>query len=123
MIQVTPTTPIFVHTGFIDFRKGIDGLCGVCKYELSQDPMSGALFVFRSRNMKSLKILVYDGQGFWVFHKRLSRGQLKWWPNTDARICYELLAQELYVLIWNGSLNEISLQKNWKDVDKKRILS
>jgi len=49
-----------------DFRKGIDGLCRVCREALSSDPFSGTVFVFRSRRGTAIKILAYDGQGFWL---------------------------------------------------------
>lgn len=97
----------------MDFRKGIDGLCGVCKEQMEKDPMSGALFVFSNRSRKSLKILVYDSQGFWIFHKRLSRGSFKWW-RTGERISAELRASELAVLIWNGNPDLAAPQSEWK---------
>ena len=47
-------------------RKGIDGLAALCKARLAEDPFSGSVFVFRSRRATSIKVLVYDGQGFWL---------------------------------------------------------
>ena len=61
MLQLTPHLRILVAVEPTDFRQGIDGLCRVCRRELNADPMSGAVFVFRNRRGKSLKILVYDG--------------------------------------------------------------
>lgn len=72
MIQLTPQMRILVAIEPADFRKGIDGLARVCKEVLKQDPFSGWVFVFRNRPATALKALVYDGQGFWLFHKRLS---------------------------------------------------
>jgi len=43
--------------------------------------LSGCLFVFRSRRGTAIKLLAYDGQGFWVATKRLSKGRFKWWPS------------------------------------------
>ena len=65
MIQVTPQMRILVAVEAVDFRKGIDGLARVCKAELSADPFSGCVFVFRNRKATAIKALVYDGQGFW----------------------------------------------------------
>jgi transposase len=56
----------------VDFRRGIDGLARLCKDVLKHDPFNGWVFVFRNRSATALKILVYDGQGFWLCHKRLS---------------------------------------------------
>jgi transposase len=47
---------------------------------LLTDPFSGRLFVFRSRRGTAIRILVYDGQGFWLAQKRLSKGRFRWWP-------------------------------------------
>jgi transposase len=80
MIQITPQMRILVAIEPTDFRRGIDGLARVCKEVLRQDPFDGCVFVFRNRPATALKILVYDGQGFWLCHKRLSRGHFGWWP-------------------------------------------
>jgi transposase len=96
MIQITPQMRILVCIEPIDFRKGIDGLCGVCRRQLEADPFCGALFVFRNKTKTSLRILAYDGQGFWMCHKRLSSGRINQWP----RSC-RIDAFELQSLIWN----------------------
>jgi transposase len=64
-----------------DFRAGIDGLVFACRKRLEADPFSGALFVFANRGRTAIKILVYDGQGFWLCHKRLSSSKFTWWPD------------------------------------------
>src|SRR5271156_1894952 len=63
-------------------RKGIDSLAELCRAKLNADPFSGCLFVFRSRRATSIKVLVYDGQGFWLATKRLSKGRFRWWPQV-----------------------------------------
>ena len=66
MIQITPQMRILMAVEPQDFRKGIDGLSQVCREVLRTDPFGGAVFVFRNRRATALKILVYDGQGFWL---------------------------------------------------------
>jgi transposase len=97
MIQVTPHMRILVAVDPVDFRKGIDGLAGICKAVLQTDPFSGCLFVFRNRRRTSLKILTYDGQGYWLCQKRLSKGRFRWWPQGK-----DLAAHQLQALLWNG---------------------
>ena len=60
MIQITPHMRILVAVAPIDFRRGIDGLVGLCQQRLKADPFSGAMFVFANRRRTSIKILVYD---------------------------------------------------------------
>ena len=76
MLQLTPQMRIYLAVSPVDFRKGIDGLASVCRRLLDLDPFSGGLFVFRNRKGTALKILVYDGQGFWLCMKRFSKGTL-----------------------------------------------
>ena len=64
----------------VDGRKGIDSLARLCKQQLATDPFSGCLFIFRTRSGAAIKVLVYDGQGFWLAQKRLSQGRFPWWP-------------------------------------------
>jgi hypothetical protein len=81
VIQITPQMRILVAIEAVDGRKGIDSLARLCEERLAADPFSGSLFVFRSRRGTSIRILVYDGQGFWLAQKRLSKGRFVWWPS------------------------------------------
>ena len=82
MLQITPQMKILVAVEPADFRRGIDGLARLCQEALQQDPFVGTVFVFRNRKATALKILMYDGQGFWLCHKRLSQGRFPWWPSA-----------------------------------------
>jgi IS66 Orf2 like protein len=73
---------VLVCVAAVDFRKGIDGLARVCREVLSTDPFSGTMFVFRNRRGTAIKVLAYDGQGFWFRQKRLSEGRFRYWPDT-----------------------------------------
>jgi transposase len=98
MIQVTPHMRIIVACDPVDFRKGIDGLAAVCSQKLSMDPFSGVMFVFVNKSRQALRILVYDGQGFWMCHKRLSQGRFAWNFSSNE----SLAARQLQQLLWNG---------------------
>src|ERR1022692_1450672 len=80
VIQITPQLRILVAVEPIDGRKGIDSLAQLCREKLDADPFSGCLFIFRSRSGRAIRILTYDGQGFWIATKRLSKGRFQWWP-------------------------------------------
>lgn len=114
MIQVTPHMRIMLAVEPADFRKGIDGLAGLCKKTLAADPFSGTLFIFRNRKGTSLKLLLYDGQGFWLFQKRLSSGCFSWWPGLGEEKIKELAVHELQLLLWNGNPNLSTVGEMWK---------
>ena len=115
MIQLTPQMRILVAVEPTDFRRGIDGLARVCKEVLRHDPFSGWVFVFRNRPATALKILVYDGQGFWLCHKRLSSGKFSWWPAQGAT-ARTLAAHELQVLLAGGNPDAAGAAPAWRPV-------
>jgi hypothetical protein len=102
MIQLTPQMRLLVALEPVDFRKGIDGLSAVCRIRLEQDPFSGVLFVFVNRSRQALRILAYDGQGFWLCHKRLSRGRFVWNFDPGQGPVRELAVRQLQILLWNA---------------------
>jgi len=115
MLQLTPQSRIFVATAPVDFRKGIDGLGAVCRQILGENPLEGAVYVFRNRSGTALKLLLYDGQGYWSMMKRLSQGRFAWWPNSaDARV--PLSARELIILLWNGDPERAQMARDWRRV-------
>lgn len=119
MIQITPQTKILLSIEPVDFRKGIDGLAAVCRVRLRQDPFSGAMFIFRNRLGNSIKVLMYDGQGFWLCIKRLSKGKLTWWPARhmgDDHPLMQLAAYQLQLLLWNADLSSVKQPEIWKPV-------
>lgn len=111
MIAIPPNTSIYLHRKPVDFRKGIDALIGFCKYVLDKDPFRGTYFIFYNRSMKYLRILVYDGQGFWLCTKRLSSGTFKKALHLQGGM---LRPCELLAVLWNGNPCEIKFSPNWK---------
>jgi transposase len=113
MIAITPHMRILCATGPVDFRKGIDSLAAVCKKVLLSDPFCGYLFVFVNAKKTSIKILVYDGQGFWLCQKRLSKGRFCFWPESGSD-SLTLDANQLASLIYNG--NPLTKTSMWKKI-------
>jgi transposase len=115
MIAIIPQMKVRLYAGFIDFRNGIDGLAELCRSNFSEDPFSGILFLFRNRTSTSVKILAYDGQGFWLCQKRLSQGRFRYWPKTQEE-AGRLIAQEIGVLLFNGEPLGSHMAAVWKKV-------
>jgi transposase len=114
MIQLIPQLRILLACKPIDFRNGIDGLAALCKRELEEDPFSGALFVFRNRRGSALKLLCYDGLGFWLVTRRLSEGRIRWWPAKADAPLHPLEAQQLSVLLYNGLPEQAMFAPAWR---------
>jgi len=86
VIQLHHDTHILVATQPADFRKGIDGFVAVCRDELDNDPRSGIYFVFINQNRTMIRVLAYDGSGFWLMTKRLSNGRFQGWPKSPSNM-------------------------------------
>jgi transposase len=118
MLQITPQMKILVAVEPVDFRRGIDGLARLCQETLKHDPFVGAVFVFRNRKGTALKVLMYDGQGFWLCHKRLSQGRFPWWPSAaDAgEKAQRLAAHQLAVVLAAGDPTRTGVAADWRPV-------
>ena len=112
MLLLTPHMRILLAVKPEDFRKGIPGLMGLCKKHLEEDPFSGALFVFRNRKENAIKILTYDGQGFWLCMKRFSSGTLQWWSKSQKQLS-KITANELQILLAQGIPSNANLGCDW----------
>ena len=117
MIQLTCHMRILVAVEPADFRKGIDGLARLCRHQLQEDPFQGALFVFRNRRATAIKVLTYDGQGFWLCQKRLSKGRFGWWPQSRSAASQKLESQQLAVLLSGGDPATAQGVPPWRQVD------
>ena len=115
MLQLSPHSRIFLAVQPVDFRKGLDGLAALCRQTLGENPLAGAVYVFRNRMGTTLKLLLYDGQGFWLCTKRLSHGRFHWWPTT-ATSSVTLSARELSILLWNGNPDRAQLAPLWRPI-------
>ena len=114
MLAITPQKRILVAVEAVDFRKGIDSLAELCRAKLHADPFSGSVFVFRSRRATSIKILVYDGQGFWLATIRLSKGRFRWWSQSNDA-SKALHVHQAQVLLAAGN-PEIDAAPVWRSV-------
>jgi transposase len=75
MLAFSTNLRYFLCTREIDMRNGFDGLAGIVRNHLKQDPLSGDVFIFINNRRTHIKLLYWDGDGFALFYKRLERGR------------------------------------------------
>jgi transposase len=90
----------------VDGRKGIDLVVHVCQGQLCEDPMTGCVSVFRSRRGTSIRLLSYDGQGYWLAQKRLPRGRFTWRSEANS-LAKALEAYEAQSLMVAGNVSQV----------------
>jgi len=97
--------PVYICCGYTDMRKSINGLMTLVKESFSLDPFAEALYVFCNRKRDRLKILEWDGDGFWLYFKRLERGHFRW-PAKGETDTILLKSEELSFLIEGAKLEK-----------------
>jgi transposase len=117
MIHITAQMRVLVAIESVDGRKGIDSLVRVCQEKLSEDPITGCVFVFRSRRGTSIRLLSYDGQGYWLAQKRLSKGRFTWWPEANSP-AKRLEAYEAQLLMVAGDVSRVRAAPMWRRVSE-----
>ena len=105
-------TKIYIAVEGIDMRKGFEGLHGLVRDHLGQDPLSGHLFLFTNRTRTRLKALVWDGSGLWVCAKRLEKGRFRW-PLCSHAHSVTMRPEELAMLLNGLDVSAARPRKNW----------
>jgi transposase len=112
MFGLSPATKIYVGVEAVDMRKGFEGLFGLVRDQLGQDPLSGHLFLFTNRCRTRLKALVWDGSGLWVCAKRLEKGRFHW-PTTENGHSVPMRPEELAMLLNGLDLAQAKPRRGW----------
>ena len=112
MFGLGPATKIFLSVAAVDMRKGFNGLYGLVRDQLGQDPTSGHLFLFANKQRTRVKVLVWDGSGLWVCSKRLEKGRFRWPLEKEKTLCVTMRGEELAMLL-NGLDPAQSRRRNW----------
>ena len=101
---------VYLACGKTDMRKSINGLSAIVEGSFGLDPFGNAIFVFCNRNRDRLKILEWDGDGFWIYFKRLEKGHFRW-PAAGEEATMTLTGEELAILL-GGARVELKLKRN-----------
>ena len=112
MFGLGAATKIYVAAEAVDMRKGFEGLYGLVRDYLGQDPLSGHLFLFTNRTQTRLKALVWDGSGLWVYAKRLERGRFRW-PEAKGLRSVSMRPEELAMLVNGMDLAQARPRPKW----------
>lgn len=88
MLQFDHFSRIYFYRPFIDFRKGIDGLCGLIQEEMNLNPFEKYIFIFCSSKRSKLKIIYWDDSGFALWYKRLEEEKFQWPSHLEDEYFY-----------------------------------
>jgi transposase len=115
MLSLPELVRIYVSTQPTDMRKGFDSLAAVVRDWLGHDPLSGHLFVFRSRRGDRVKLLWWDQDGLVQYYKRLEQGVFRFpAPGDPETRSIEVSAQELSLVLWGIDPASVNRQKRYQ---------
>lgn len=112
MITVPASLTIYLHTKPTDMRKGIEGLSGIVRGEFTGDPLDGSLYLFVNRRGNRMKILHWDGSGFWVYYRVLERGTFEVPRTTERRL--QIDATQLAMILGGVSLVGVKHRRRYR---------
>lgn len=104
MIGSTRALRVWAYAAPTDLRKGFDGLSALVVAQLAQDPLSGDCFLFTNRVRTSAKVLVWDGTGLCLYHKRLEQGRFSALWEAGAGAAVRLTLSELALFLEGAAL-------------------
>ena len=118
MFVITPNAKVFLSVETIDFRKQIPGLKKWIQVKMKENSLSGAYFIFVSRNRKSMKIIHFDGHGMCLYTKKLSVGKYRKWNQIyDLSKCHMSISPTAaQVMLMNGNSDKIDIPKKWRKI-------
>lgn len=116
MLPLALPSAIYLSCRPVDFRKSIDGLSGEVRDFLGQDPADGSLFVFYNRRRDRLKMLWWEGDGFWLFYKLLEAGtfQLPQAALAAGAGGCALSAEQLHLILSGVQLESVRWRKRYR---------
>jgi transposase len=88
---------VYLHRDPIDFRYGINSLSILVEQSMRLNLMDASLYVFGNRRRDRIKILGWDGCGFWLLMKRLEADRFIW-PDKKAEVV-EMTTDLLHALL------------------------
>lgn len=118
LLSLSSSCRYFLFHHQTDMRKGFDGLSGLVREGLSKNPLSGDIFIFFNRRRTHVKLLVWERDGFSIYHKRLEGGTYELPTNTSS----ELRNDELMLILEGISLKSVRRRKRF-DQDKNNFQS
>ena len=121
MLSVSSAYRYYLYRGQADMRKSFDGLSGMVRNELQKDPLSGEVFIFINKRRNQVKILLWEGDGFSLYYKRLEKGtyELPLWKEQTPSV--ELRSDELMLILQGISLKSVQRRKRFQMQEKKSI--
>ncbi len=107
MLHLSIACTYYLYAGHADMRKGYDGLCGLVKTAMALDALSGSVFIFLNRRRTQVKLLLWEGDGFAIYQKRLEKGTYELPLVAGSSSTLAMDARQLQLILQGISLKKV----------------
>jgi transposase len=114
MLHLSVSCKYYLYSGHTDMRKGFDSLSGIVKSQMALDVLNGAVFIFMNRRRTHIKLLLWEGDGFSIYYKRLERGTYELPAGTGQSSTMVMDAGQLQFILQGVSLKKIFFRPRLK---------
>lgn len=115
MLVLSSSRRYFLYGKISDMRKGFDSLSGIVRDELKQNPLSGDIFIFFNRRRNQIKLLLFEGDGFSMYYKRLEKGTYEIPASENSSASIEIKSDELSLILQGISLISVRRRPRYKN--------
>jgi transposase len=115
MLALSSSRRYFLYGNISDMRKGFDSLSGIVRDELKQDPLSGDIFIFFNRRRNQIKLLLFEGDGFSMYYKRLEKGTYEIPVPQNSSSSMQIKSDELSLILQGISLVSVRRRLRYKN--------
>lgn len=88
-------------------RKSFDGLCGIIQSQMALNALEGSIFIFMNRRRTQVKLLLWEGDGFSIYYKRLEKGTFELPATVGQLATVALDARQLQFILQGVSLRKV----------------
>ena len=121
MLSFNSSLRVYVALEPCDMRKSYNGLSTVVREQLQDDPLSGAAFLFTNKRRNLIKILLWDGTGFWVVMKRLEKGTFSWPKSLDTKSRKLALKPTALAMLADGIDLRDGMRRLWYEDERTHL--
>ncbi len=118
MLHISPYCSYYLYREQTDMRKGFDSLSGIVTQQMNLHVLSGDIFIFINKKRNQLKLLLFEGDGFSLYHKRLEKGTYELPVAGTIQNNMAISTHQLQCMLQGISLQSVRMRKRYSHLAK-----
>ena len=114
MLHLSAACRYYLYSANTDMRKGFDSLCGIISSQMKENALCGAVFIFFNKKHNQVKLLLWEGDGFAMYYKRLEQGTYEVPVADNDNLSVSISSQQLQLILQGISLRSVRKRKRYQ---------